>query len=91
MFNEENYSNEYGNLEFLKNGFDLSKYSRVLYCVNDYMDDEEKNIESQKNQVIIPKGTKVKCVHTNGWWHIVFESEDGTEAYVIYYTPAGVT
>ena len=39
----------------------------------------------------IEKGSNVKVVYTEGWWFIIFESEDETEAYVIYFTPAGVT
>ena len=70
---------------------DISKYNEVLYCYNDYWYDESEVMKNKKYEVIIPKGTKVRCIHADGWWHVIFESEDGKEAYVIYYTPAGVT
>ena len=70
---------------------DISKYNEVLYCYNDFWDNESEVMKNKKYEVIISKGTKVRCIYAEGWWHVIFESEDGKEAYVVYYTPAGVT
>ena len=85
FYAKEKYAGEYGGINWLEDDIDYSKYDKVWYCVNE-LDDSEK-----EEDIILKEGTKVKVVLATGWWHIVFESEDEKEAYVIYFTPAGVT
>ena len=92
LYKQEKYINgEYRDIKWLQEEIDISKYNRVLYCFNDNWDDEGEVRKNMEYEVVIPEGTKVRCVYTKGWWNIILESEDGKEAYVIYYTPAGVT
>lgn len=85
LYSKEKYADEYGGLEWLEDDIDYSKYNKVWYHVNEPYDDEK------SEGIILKSGAEVKVVLATGWWHIVFESEDEKEAYVIYFTPAGVT
>ena len=84
FYAKEKYAGEYGGIDWLEDDIDYSKYDKVWYCVNE-LDDSEK-----EEDIILKKGTKVKVALATGWWHIVFESEDEKEAYIIYFTPAGM-
>ncbi len=84
LYTIDKYKDEYFDEDYL----DSSKYDKILYRINE---NGEYSADNKEYEVIIPKETKVKCVSARGWWNILFESEDGKEAYYIYFTPAGVT
>jgi len=85
LYAKEKYEEEFGDLEWLENNFNQLKYDKIWYCINESEEDVD------ENALIISAGNKVKVVYGEGWWHIVFENKDEKEAYVIYYTPGGIT
>ncbi len=91
FYAKEKYNEEYSDLT---DGMDGSKYDKIWYCINEYAEDknEEENnsLYPNENTLILEAGSKVKVVYAEGYWHIIFKSENEKEAYVIYYTPAGV-
>jgi len=85
----ERYPNEMEYSNYLTEGIDVSKYDKIWYSFNEQWEDEDRNENAPS--ITIKEGTKVKVAYAEGWWHIVFENEAGNEAYIIHFTPAGVT
>ena len=91
LYSIEKYIGEYGPREWLEGYVDSSKYDKVWYRVNEVNEGIIETEQVDCDEITLKAGTKVRMLLAEGWWHIIFESEDGKEAYIIHFTPAGVT
>ena len=81
---------KYGEV-YINDSFNPNDYNKVWYIYNESDDLVNKPANEKYDKKVLKKGSKVIVVDAEGWWYIAFKSEDGKEAYYIFYTQAGIT